>query len=66
MDPALKGRGGASRDTHKGYVAHLFRESIREHQPGTLEERRVRTFGGIGAQLDRVLTLLALTLCAPQ
>ena len=48
----------------KGYVEHLFRESIREHQLGTLEARRPRTFGSMGARLDRGLTLLALNLCA--
>ena len=50
----------------KGYVEHSFRESIREHYLGTLEERRPRTFGGMGAQLDRDLTLLALNLCATE
>ena len=46
----------------RDYVEHLFRESIRERQPGTPEERRPRTFGGMGAQLDRDLTLLTLNL----
>ena len=32
----------------KGYVEHFFRESIREHQLGTPDERRPRTFGGMG------------------
>ena len=48
----------------KGYVAHLFQESIREHRLATLERRRPSTFGGMGARLDRDLALLELNVCA--
>ena len=50
----------------KGYVEHLFREFIREHQLATLEGRRPHTFGGMGAPLDRYLILLVLNLCATE
>ena len=47
----------------KGYVEHLSRESIREFQLGALERRRPRTFGGMGARLEKDLKLLELNLC---
>ena len=47
--------------TSKEYVEHLFRESLREAQLTALEERRLRTFGGMGARLHRELTLSGLT-----
>ena len=50
----------------KGYVEHLFRESIGEHQLGTPDRRRPRSFGGMVARLDRDLTLLKLNLCATE
>ena len=45
------------------YVEHLFRELIREHQLG---RRRPRTFGGMGARLDKDPTLLEPNLCATE
>ena len=50
----------------KGYVEHLFRESLREKQLEALEMRRPRQFGGMGACLSRELTLSQLELCATE
>ena len=36
----------------KGYLEHLFRESIKEHKLVTLQRRRPRIFGGMGARPD--------------
>ena len=48
----------------KEYVEHLFRESLREHHVEALEKRRPRLFGGMGARIDRELTLSELARCA--
>ena len=45
----------------KEYVEHLFREALRENQLTALEKRRPRTFGGMGARLNRTLTLSDIT-----
>ena len=50
----------------KEYVEHLFRESLREHHLEALEKRRPRLFGGMGAQIDRELTLSELERCATE
>ena len=47
----------------KEYVEHLFREALRENQLTALEKRRPRTFGGMGARLDRMLTLSDIAAC---
>ena len=47
----------------KEYVEHLFREALRENQLTALEKRRPRTFGGMGARLDRTLTLSDIAAC---
>ena len=50
----------------KEYVEHLFRESLREHHLEALEKRRPGLFGGIGARIDRELTLSELARCATE
>ena len=50
----------------KEYVEHLFRESLREHHLEALEKRRPRLFGGMGARIDRELTLSELARCATE
>ena len=50
----------------KEYVEHLFRELLRETQPAELEKRRPRTFGGMGARLERTLTLSDIATCDTQ
>ena len=50
----------------KEYVEHLFRESLREHHLEALEKRRPRLFGGMGAWIDRELTLSKLARCATE
>ena len=50
----------------KEYVEHLFRESLREHHLEALEKRRPRLFGGMGARIDRELTLSELERCATE
>ena len=50
----------------KEFVEHLFRESLREHHLEALEKRRPRVFGGMGAWLDRELTLSELARCATE
>ena len=52
--------------TAKEYVEHLFRESLREHRLEALEKRRPRLFGGMGARIDRVLTLSEVARCATE
>ena len=47
----------------KEYVEHLFRESLWETQLAALEKRRPRTFGGMGARLERRLTLSDIATC---
>ena len=49
--------------TPKEYVEHLFREARRENELTALEKRRPRTFGGMGARLDRTLTLSDIAAC---
>ena len=50
----------------KKYVEHLFRESLREHHLEALEKRRPRLFSGMGARIDRELTLSELARCATE
>ena len=50
----------------KEYVEHLFQESLREYHLEALEKRRPRIFGGMGARLDRDLTLRELAQCATE
>ena len=45
-------------------MEHLFREFLREHHLEALEKRRPRLFGGMGARIDRELTLSELERCA--
>ena len=47
----------------KEYVEHLFREALRESQLTALEKRRPRIFGGMGACLDRSLTMSDIATC---
>ena len=55
--------GGNVVHAPKEYVEHLFREALRESQLTALEKRRPRTFGGMGARLDRTLTLSDIAAC---
>ena len=50
----------------KEYVEHLFRESLKGHHLEALEKRRPRLFGGMGARIDRELTLSELERCATE
>ena len=50
----------------KEYVEHFFRESLREYHLEALEKHRPGIFGGIGACLDRDLTLSELAQCATE
>ena len=47
----------------KDYVEHLFREALPESQLTALERRWLRTFGGMGARLDRTLTPSDIAAC---
>ena len=48
----------------KEYVEHLFRKWLRENQLVALEKRRPCTFGGMGARLNREVTLSKPAVCA--